>query len=535
MTRPSRPSAPKLNWFDRLLIGIAPAWGLRRVQARAAAFAYEAAAAGRRTSSWHRSSADANTAAGPSLTSLRELARDLHRNNGWARRGIKTIKNNTVGWGIQPRPSGGARGARMQDAADLWTAWSRSPACDFDGRLPFTGLQGLIIETVSLSGEALVVRRRASPEDGLPIPLRLQVLEPDYLSAAQDGITTAEGNVIIQGVEFDTRGRRVAYHLYDRHPGSGLPMPGVKGGGGFVPRRVPAEDVLHVYLVERPGQVRGVPWLASAISRLNDFDDFEDAQLMQQKVAACFAAFVEDPDGTAPALGEPDDADDQLETLEPGHINYLTPGKKVSFATPPVPTDGSFTVRQLRRVAASLGVTYEDLTGDYSNVNFSSARMARLAHWQSIYDWQWNMLIPQFCDGVWGWVMEMARELENWRDVPTADWVPPPMPMLEPDKEGLAYQRLVRSGAMTLSQMIRALGYDPETHLAEIAADNKRLDELKIILDSDARHTTSTGQAQGAAAPKAALPAPAADASGDGEAPAEPASPKNGKSTPASA
>ena len=83
-------------------------------------------------------------------------------------------------------------------------------------------------------------------------------------------------------------------------------------------------------------------------------------------IAACFAAFVEDIDGAGASVSEQDDDDSELETLEPGHVAYLKPGQSVSFAQPPVSADDGFSTRTLRRIAASLGVTYEDLTGDYS-------------------------------------------------------------------------------------------------------------------------------------------------------------------------
>ena len=143
-----------------------------------------------------------------------------------------------------------------------------------------------------------------------------------------------------------------------------------------------------------------------------------------------------------------------------------------------------------------MGVTYEDLVGDYSLVNFSSARMGRLAHWANVHDWRWNMIIPQFCDGVWRWVMQMEAALRQWPSVPTAEWSPPPMPMLDPGKESLANTRLVRGGSMTLYQMIREQGEDPEAHLLEIAAANKRLDRPGIVLDSDPRQVDASQGSQ---------------------------------------
>lgn len=489
----------RVTWWDRFLIGIAPRWGQRRIEARARVQLmtrnFEAAALGRRTSGWTRVGGDVNSANGPALPVLRELSRDLRRNNGWAKRGIQAIVNNTVGWGIIPKPSNRSR-ARSEMALELWTAWADSTRCDFDGRVNFYGLQRLAMETIAESGEVLIVKHPAATKDGLAIPMRIQVLEPDYLDTNR--MAKADGNEIIDGVEFDKQGRRVAYYLFPSYPGA-LRLT----TKGFESYRIPADRVLHVYRVDRPGQVRGVPWLASAITRLKDLDDFEDAELMQQKVAACFGAFVTDMEGTGTAIGGEDDEDDELEHLEPGHISYLPPGKTVEFAQPPAAQSSAFSTRVLRRIAVSLGVPFEELSGDYSQVNFSSARMSRLAHWQCVHEWRWHMLIPQLCDGVWSWAMELAGSLNGWPDRPVAQWAPPPMPILEPDKEGLAYQRLVRIGAMTWPQMIRELGEDPTTQLDEIETFNRDVDKRGIVFDCDPRRTTAGGQQQLLKAPSA--------------------------------
>jgi len=474
------------------MIGVAPRWGARRVQARLAASMavrrFEAASGGRRTSGWRRSSGDANSSNGPALVALRELSRDLRRNNGWAKRGLEKIATNTVGWGIQPKLGAG------KAAIEIWNQWARSSRCDADGRLNFYGLQRLAMETIAESGEVLILRRYVSSAEAgaLPVGMQIKLIEPDHLDTSKDGIKSEAGGRTLQGIEFDSRGRRVAYWLFPDHPG-GAPVI----GKSFASVRVPAADVIHVYRQDRTGQARGVPWLASAIAKLNDFDDYEDAVLMQQKVAACFAAFVQDMDGLATPLGDQDPASELVESLEPGRINYLPAGKSVSFATPPSVADHkTFTTTNLHRIAAALGVTYEDLTGDYSTVNFSSARMSRLSHYQHVHDWRWNMLIPQLCDGVWGWVMEYAVELGRLRELPVVTWAPPPMPMLEPEKEGLAIQRLVRSGARTLFQVIEEQGEDPIAHLDELQRVNQELDARDLTLDSDARRTSAAGLAQ---------------------------------------
>ena len=480
------------NALDRMLLQLAPGWALSRIRSRAIAQTvarhFEEAQPGRRTTNWTRSAADANAANRPALTILRAHARDLIRNNSWARKAQRTISNNTVGWGIRPK----ALGKEAAAAGALWKSWGETTECDADRRLTFYGIQALAMKTIAEAGELLIRRRPRRVEDGLTIPMQLQVLEPDFIDGLKDGIQGPAGGPTIQGVEFDKLGRRVAYWLFDQHPGS-------QRLWSIVSKRVPAEDILHVYYVERAGQVRGVSWYAPAIVNLKDFDEYEDATLMRQKIAALFAAFVTDVDGAgAPGLGAAptSDEDPLQETLEPGLISYLPPGKNVTFANPPLTTDDGFSTRTLRRIAAGIGVTYEDMTGDYSQVNFSSARMARLSHWANVHDWRWNMLVPQLCDVVWRWAMEAAALAGQIEQPMPAQWTPPPMPMIEPDKEGLALARLVRTGAMTHDEMVREQGDDPEAHWAEYSACLKKLDDLGIVLDSDVRKVSQAGLTQ---------------------------------------
>lgn len=505
----------RITWWDRVLMSFAPKWGMERVRARAHASVlarhYEAAQGSRRTSNWQKFASDANVANGPALTALRELSRDLRRNNGWARRGVEVIANNTVGWGIKAKPNDRSR-ARSDAALQIWNTWAGSTACDYDGRLNFYGLQALAMETIVESGEVLILKQPAATQDGLPIPMRLQVLEPDYLDTTRNAIKGDLGGPIIDGVEFDKFGRRVAYWLFSSHPG-GYRI----GTTVFQSQRVDADRVLHVFRQERPGQVRGVPWLAAAITRLKDLDDFEDAELMQQKVAACFGAFVTDQDPSGTSIGQQDDTDPALEHLEPGHIAYLPPGKEIKFAQPPTVSDSAFSERSLRRIAVTLGVTFEDLAGDFSRVNFSSARMARLSHWANVHKWQWLMLIPQMCGGVWNWAMDYVVDVEGWPTAPVADWAVPPMPIIEPDKEGLAYQRLLRIGAITWPQMISELGNDPVAQLAEIAAYNEKFDAAGVVFDSDARKTNNSGQQQQLPVSTSSDAADATDATDEGD------------------
>lgn len=480
----------QLGFLDKFLLRLAPHAALDRIRARHQAEVmlrhFEGAAHGRRTSGHHRPHTDANAANLPALALLRNTVRDLERNNPWSKKAIRVIANDTVGWGIVPKPGSGSDRAKKK-AKEAWKAWAESTQCDADGRTNLYGLQRRVMRSVVRDGEVLIRRRRRRPGDGLAIPLQLQLLEADFLDTRKDGIKGYAGGPIIQGVEFDALGRRAAYWLFSEHPGS-------RRVNSTVSTRVPAEDIAHIYLLDREGQVRGVTWGAAVVLRTKDGDEYEDATLLKQKVAACFAGVVTDVDGKSTGIGQQDAADERLESIEPGMMAYLPPGKSVTFADPPTVSEfDPFSKNILRGIAAGWGITYEAMTGDYSQVNFSSARMARLGYQQNLHEWRWDMLIPQFCDRAWAWAMEAAYIAGTVSEVVTAQWTPPPMPMIEPDKEGLAYSRNVRAGLLTPDEMVREQGYDPDEHWREYGANIKRIRGLGIVLDSDAGMTTQAG------------------------------------------
>jgi lambda family phage portal protein len=480
-------SAP--HWLDRITAPVAPIWTLKRQRARLAARHYEAASTGRRTANWYRNNTDANAALGPALAYLRATARDLVRNNPYAESALTTIVDHMVGTGIVAKvtPKDGL-------FAKAWKAWSETTACDADGRNDLAGLQALVARTVAESGECLVRRRWRRTDDGFPLNFQLQVLEPDFLDTSKNLLASGNSGGIAQGVEFDLLGRRVAYWLFPQHPGSGMLI----AASSY---RVDARDVRHVFRGTRPGQVRAASWFANVLLTFKDFDEFEDATLMKQKIAACLAVITSDVDGTGVALGTADDTGDPpIDTLAPGMVLNVPAGKTVDVVSPPSAGDYEpYSKVQLRKIATGLGIAYEDLTGDYTGMPYSAARMSRLRHWARVDGWRWKMLIPQFCTPVMEWAIEAGRLqglIPLTAAAPSYAWTAPPPPMIEPDKEGLAIMRLRRAGVKSLGESIREMGYDAEEVFAQIAEENAMLDTLGIVTDSDPRKMTAQGQAQ---------------------------------------
>lgn len=469
-----------MNFIDRLVGFIDPRAGAKRVAARVALDLakrrYDAAGSGRRTANWPTTNAGPNTINEVDLDKLRGRSRSLVRNNGWAKSAVSTIASNVVGTGIQPA----IKNKRVKAA---WAEWAESKACDFYGLQNIYGLQRQAMEAVARDGE-VIIRRRRKMSAG--IPLRLQVQEADHIDTMRtyhNGDTT-----IIQGVEYNKDGERVAYWLYDNHPNDTLNY--------TMSRRVPASDVIHIYRPERPGQVRGVPWLAPVALRLRDFDEYADAEIMRQKIAAAFAAFVQDAN---PDAAERTEDGDELERIEPGMIEYLPPGKTVTFPNPPTTQNyDGFGRSILLSVAKGIGLSYEALTGDMKNVNFSSARMGWLEMQRNVEDWQYNLLVPQFCESVWSWFTEagMIAGVVPKAGAIAVTWTPPRREMIDPTKEIPAMINGVRGGVISLQEVHRQSGYDSEQVLNEIADDNKRIDKLGLILDSDARKTMKAGVTQ---------------------------------------
>lgn len=435
---------------------------------------YDGAKYSRRTTGWLTRSTGPNTEIRESLTKLRDRHRDLVRNNPWAGRAVQAVVNNTIGYGIQ---------AQWTDPEylTLWRRWFETTACDADGRADGYGLQSLILRCIVESGEVLIRRRPRRLEDGLPVPLQLQILEPDYLDHSKNE-TLSNGGWISQGVEFNAFGQRVAYWLYPEHPGDLIQWQLLTS------RRYDAADFIHAYRVDRPGQTRGVPWGAGSLLRLRMLDDYADAQLERQRLAACYVAFVRDTE-------TPVDTDDEYELfdkLQPGAVEILPPGKDISFANPPA-AEGyrDYLITVLQSVAADYGVPYETLTGDLSQVNFSSARMGWNEFARNVDVWRWHMVIPQVLNPLAAWFNEAAA-LRGYPVQPLPEWTPPARIMVDPTREIPAIQSAIRCGLLTLPEAIRQQGYDPDSLIQEQAAFLQKLDALGIKLDSDPRESIPT-------------------------------------------
>lgn len=474
------------NTLDKIIEFISPRLAMEREKYRMATDSlrkFDAASHGRRTKGWNAGSTSVNTETRGHLTTLRDRSRDMVRNNTYAKTAIDVIATNTIGSGIRPSPK--TEDIKLKDAVlSEWDKWANSKLCDFDGNFDFYGIQSLVMRAIAESGECLIVRKRI--KDKLNLPLQIQVLESDYLYSQKDYTSIESKGQIIQGVEYDVNGKRLAYWLYSSHPGD-------QGNIDILPIRVLAKDVIHIYKIDRPGQVRGIPWLSSALLLLKDLADYQDAELTRQKIAACFTVFVQD-NTPQDSLGGSSSTTDNLERVEPGIIEHLPPGKTIAFAQPPTTTGGGeHTKMLLRAIAGAAGITYEAMTGDLSNVNFSSGRMGWLEFHRRISNWQSNMIIPMLCDTVWDWFIEAGQISGKIKQQVDAEWTSPRREMIDPSKEIEGINLSIRSGLTTWSEEVTKQGYDPKTQAKQMAEDYATFDTNGLILDIDGRKVMKAG------------------------------------------
>lgn len=464
-----------MNFLDRVILSLSPERARKRLVARKKVEfmqGYDGATKGRRGHGWKNNNTSVNTEIRKAGGTLRARARDLVRNDPWAARAKMVVVNNTIGTGIVPN-------IPVKGAAKAWELWAETPACDKDGALDFYGIQDVVMNTVVESGECLVRRIYTSKAGKKKIPLKLQILEPDHLAHSRDGEVKGGGK-ITQGLEYNASGALTHYLLYKEHPGDAY-------NSSAEIERVPAKDIIHVFRKDRPGQTRGVTWYAPVMVKMNDFSEYEDAQLVKQKLSSKWAAFVYDsdtPSGNQTNTGMSD-------VIESGAIEYLPAGKEITF--PNMPSAGNYveySKMQLHAFAVVFGITYESLTGFYDDTNFASGRMGWVEMHRNIQVYRRKMIIPQLCRGVFGWFTESSEivGVPTVSSVMDVTWTPPRREMFDPVKETQGQKDAIRMGSKTLTGTILENGDNPEKIFSQHVEDKKLLDQYGLKFESDYRN-----------------------------------------------
>lgn len=461
-------------------------------------------AVGRLTASLATWSGSVNTDLDASLSIMRARGRELAQSNEYGKRFLSLVASNIVGphgptlqvraYMAGPDPVNGrpVLDKAANDAIEVhWQRWARN--ADITGRMDLAHVCRVAARAVARDGEALI-RKVRQPK--LPYGMALQVLECDRLD---DQLNTmlANGNSIRQGVEIDTTGRPVAYHLRSYHPGDRVNVARTEY------ERVPADQIIHLFLPERAEQVRGYTWFHAVILRASRLHAFNEAAVIAAQIGASKVAAIqsrpEDPpapntleqysDARVPGTAQSGGALHM--NVEAGEMFELPPGYELQSWDPEYPhaNYSAFVQTALRGIAMGVDVAAHNLGGDLSDVNYSSARIGELVErelWKTLQQWFIRGLVrPVFDDWL---AMALLRKditfptsgkalpadkLQKFLDAAMFrgrrwSWV-------DPAKEIEAAERAVALGITTRTRLAAEQGDDFDDILDELAQEEEAI------------------------------------------------------------
>ncbi|MDT3708162.1 MAG: phage portal protein [Thiobacillus sp.] len=495
-------AADRREWLDSTVRAVASQVQGRMVQdMRAAKRSFETAETPAYTESWSSSAVHINEDLARQLPTLWARSLGLARNNEWAQRYLIELDDNVLGpngIALQMRLAITQRdGTTVQDTAQnalLESAYAKWGEEADESGLPWCEVESLALNTLARKGEILIRNR---PGRG-PMGFQIQLLDPALLDVTLN--RTWGGNRIRMGVEINDAGKPLAYWLQMTKTGDA--MTGYIAVGRHV--RIPAAEIIHHFLVEEPGQLRGIPWLTVGARRLWLTHDFEESAAVASSNAAKRQGFFFSPTGEAPpgfgdtivssvleaakAAGKvltPDEiqaitaAAEKYSTTVPGQYDTLPIGyqfQAFESVWPNINAD-TYIKQQLRGWAAARGMSYISLGNDLEAVNYSSAQVGiigerehhkktqvRLRNW--LHREVFAAALPYLVLSTPGLKtdrLDEYREAATWQP---RRWVP-----IDPVKAANANETNLRLKLTSRRRLILERGEDPDEVLAEVAAE----------------------------------------------------------------
>lgn len=504
--------APKPNLIDRLVGYLSPEAGLKRAGARRAlaltAAPYEAATPSRNRK-FYQDQRSPNQLVEMSARALRAQARQLQRNHDVSRGILRTMTNNIVGAngiGIEPQPRRADGSIHQEYAAALRAAyreWAIRP--EVTRKHTWAKVQRLMCSTWLRDGESFAQEVLGTSGYAFPsrVPFALEMFEADLVPYDYEVLPRVE-----QGIERNAWGQPVAYFVHKHHPAEGI-GPGLSFSTQDL-KRVPAERVRHIALLDRIGQMRGISEFASIITRLEDIKDYEESERIAAKIAAALTAYVKktSPDGyQGPATDQDGNTVPRSISMAPGMvIDSLTVGEEIGLidSNRPNPNVVTFRQGQLRAVAAGVGASYSSIARDYGGT-YSAQRQELVEQWVN-YATLTDDFVGQFVQPVWASFVNastLSGAVPRPRDVvaDTEDdalFIAQSMPWIDPAKEAAAYLALVRAGFASEVEVMRKRGVNPRDVLEQITSFRSETQAKDLVFTSDARHAEAGANASAA-------------------------------------
>ena len=468
---------------------------------------YKAASVDRTTLDWMVSQTSPDQDWKSGIRTTRNRVRQLINDNNYAANALRYATNQIVGQGVRMQAQvlkqrGGKLDIRQNEKIEnAWSKWGRRDSCDVKGVLCFSELERLSVRSMIESGECFVVIHRKAYGRS-KIPFSLEVVEADMLDENYQGVRKNVKNTWRLGIELSPEGRPVSYAFLTKHPGDGNFAAPLGKKQHII---VSAKDVFHLFMPQRPSQHRGNSWFTSSIMHLHQLDGFIESQTIRARASSALMGFITSPEGELDSGGEVYDYQ-RVTSFEPGQFKYLAPGESVNIPNMDAPNGEfePFLRAMLRSTASGLGCSYEAISSDYSQSNYSSSRLSLLQdrdNWRTVQ----QMLKQNFYQPLFEAWLEMAV-ISGELDLPTYSteperyekikWVCRGYSYVDPQREIAAQKDAVRSGFKTLSDCVSENGGDIDELLVSRASELARLDELNIITDSDPSAVNKSGGSQ---------------------------------------
>ncbi|WP_313891132.1 phage portal protein [Psychrobacillus sp.] len=472
-----------MNIIDKVVGFVSPKHALQRAITRQAVNAVEQGGFGygnHGASTRKSSMAGFQTQAGSAIEdieynvgTLRERSRDLFMGAPIATGALRGMVTNIVGAGLKLNTQIDYEYLGLTpEEGDAWETkverefafWAESKNCDTTRMSNFYELQQLVFLSYLMSGDVFTTLPMIQ-RVGTPYELTVQVIEADRV--CNPTVNTFLDEKLINGVEIDSKGEIVAYHVAKYHPSSVFSIQnkwtriekyGSKSG---------RPNILHLMDVERPEQRRGVPILAPVVELLKQLSRYSDAELMSAVISSMFTAFVTTEAPPNPELGGVSDGDqidpDNDDTVELGNgvVNFLREGETVSFANPNRTNTAfdSFVTSICRQIGVALEIPYEVLMKHFTS-SYSASRGALLEAWK-MYKKRREWMANGFCQPIYElFLVEAVAKGRIYAPgfftdplvkhaYCKAEWNGPTQGQLDPEKEVRAAELRVKGGYST--------------------------------------------------------------------------------------
>ncbi len=460
---------------------------------------YRAASVNRFTTGWAASQTTWLAETYRSLRNLRARSRDMERNNPYMKRFLEMMRQNIVG------PSGIRLQVRAKKSSDeldevrnkivetAFAEWSLPENCSASGKYSWVDAQGYVVETLARDGEVLC---RLIEADN-PFGFALAFYDVGHLDETFNE-KLKSGNRVLMSVEVNAYNRPVAYYLTTPQDFS------LSVGEQRLERvRVPASEIIHLYLPFKDEAVtRGVPWAHAAMYHLHILGQYEEAELINSRLAACKMGFVIPPKNNENAgITDVDESGNVItppgagitDTSEPGVWQELPPGYDVKTFDPEHPSNNfdPFTSAVLRGAASGLGVSYFALANDLTAVNYSSARVGLLEdrdRYRSLQDF----IINHLCRRVYReWLKRaiLTNALEgvlpsDFDRLKSPDFQPRGWAWVDPLKDIAARIMAIKFGLGTRSATLAEGGEDFEDVVKRLAEEEAYIKKHGVLTDA---------------------------------------------------